>query len=1185
MKRKSLIVKIVLILILSNFGFCYSQNLALLAITYPTAGNCAINANNDSISVQVRNLGASTISNFDISYRINNGPITTEIISAPLTAGSTITYKFNTNFNRLPGVNDIKAFTSLPGDIARNNDTAQVRLVTKISSFPYLENFEINDGGFSANGTNSSWGWGSPNKTKMKPGEGIRSWYNGFPNGNYSSNDASFLTFPCFDFTTLKSPLISFKFFLEVENGWESVVLEYSTNGINFQSLGTSGEANGCNTQNWYNSGATWSGNTENRGGSWGAGCTNNICGRWVVSKHCIDFLKGEPNVYFRFRFASTGSQQEAEGVGVDSIFIGDPSPPPFNFNAPNACVNAPMIFTATLHQCITANKWDFGDGSPNLNVANAVHVYKNPGTYAAKLIVTSYCGKQDTLTKIVTVNPPPLVVSDSTVLKNKYCVSDGPVTLAGSRTPAGGTFYVNGSIASAFNPSALGIGNHTVVYIYTEPSGNRCTMRDTQIVRVYIPSVSIDSLGGSYCLSSPLVQLKGSPAGGTFMVDGNIATSFSAAALGLGNHIITYTYTDPDGCVGSDSRSIEVVSNIVAQISGLNSSYCSYEPPLALTATPSGGIFTIDGIVSTTLNPIMLSSGLHRIIYSYSDGGSCGDKDTFDVNITKIEAAINNLDSVYCPTSPVVNLSGSPAGGDFYVDGNAALSFNPAAMSVANHKILYVYVDPISLCIDSVLKTIRIDKPVLAFTGINDSYCKSSANVLLRATPAGGSFKLNGTSVTEINPTILDTGFYNLVYSYTNPVTGCTNTLSKTIYIAPLPKPYFVGLDSVFCITSDLVTLHGQPTGGAFTIDNLPVQILDPSVLDLNTNHIVQYQYVEQNFGCVASVSKSIKVVTPPSVTISGINDSYCITDFAFTPTGNPVGGKFIINNTDTVTSVDPALLGSGIHKITYYFNAANGCDASISRQITVNPGIIGNIQPNPVSVCLGEEVKLEFTGNANIVWNTGQTLKSIIFTPTSTIHYWIKAKDCASFYDSVLVSVKPMPKADFSLSVDEGLTPFSVQATAYNVNTTNLSWILDTMMISQINPLEYKINKPGQFAITLVVDSMGCTDTLTRFVNGIEQVVPVKLPNVFTPDNDGINDDFGINRDAQRFINECSFQIFNRWGNLLFETSDPYKRWDGTDKGTNAPDGVYFFILNASLSDNTPVKLTGPVQLIRRN
>lgn len=1069
-----------------------------------------------------------------------------------------------------------------------------------VNTFPYYENFEATNGGFTYGGP-QVWTWGTPAKTAINAaGEGNKSWVSGPLNAYIGAGvcgpiSETFLQTRPFDFTNIQAPFISFKFIVELENNWMGVVFESSVNNGPWTMLGSYNEPNdACNTLNWYNdnrgAGVSWSGAMNNSpccGRTYTPGCgLTPLCGKWNVARHCLTGLGGKSNVRLRWRFVRNagGYECDHEGFAVDSVYVGE-STSGATFTNNSGCSGTPFLFNSTAPKCGGAVRWNFGDGGPVITATSPVKIFSAPGTYEVKMMTSGACGKQDTLTKTVTVLPPPPVIRDSIALKNKYCISDAAVTLAGSRTPAGGTFYVNGSTATSFNPTVLGVGNHRVVYVYTEPSGNKCTSRDTQMIRVYVPQVSIDSLGGSYCLSSPTVQLKGKPAGGTFTVNGNPATSFNAATLGLGTHFITYTYADPDGCIGSDSRTIDVVSNIVAQINGLSSSYCSYEPPVSLSGTPVGGSFTIDGNPALTLNPSLLDTGLHRIIYSYSDGGSCGDKDTMEVRIVKIKAAINNPDSVYCPSSPVVNLSGSPAGGSFFVDGNPAISFNPASLSVATHKILYVYTDPVSLCIDSVSKTIRIDKPVLSFIGINASYCKNSANVPLKATPAGGTFKLNGNSVTEIDPTLLDTGFYTLVYSYTNPATGCTNTLSKIIYIAPLPVPAFIGLDSVFCITSDLVALNATPAGGAFTVNNLPVQMLDPSVLNVGSVHVVEYQYVEQNFGCMASVKKNIRVVAPPSVTMSGIKGSYCLNDTAFTPTGNPAGGQFIINDTDTVAVITPALLGTGTHKITYYYHAANGCDAAINQQVTVLPAVTGNIEPDPVSVCPGEGVELTFNGNGNITWNTGQTVKSIKFIPTATTHYWVKATDCANFYDSVLVTVKPAPKADFSLSVNEGLIPFSVVATAHNISTPHILWMLDTLKVPQVNPLEYRVNKADGIAVTLIVDSMGCTDTLTQLVKAIERIVPVKLPNVFTPDNDGVNDDFGINLDAQRFVKECSFQVFNRWGNLLFETSDPYQRWNGTDKGTNAPDGVYFFILNASLADDTPVKLTGSVQIIRGN
>jgi gliding motility-associated-like protein len=1065
-----------------------------------------------------------------------------------------------------------------------------------VNTFPYYENFEATNGGYTFGGS-QIWTWGTPAKTSMNvAGEGAKSWVSG-PLNQYVSLPLSgtYLETRPFDFTNVQAPFISFKFFVELENNWMGVVFEASVNNGAWTMIGTYNEPNdACNTLNWYNdnrgAGISWSGALRNSacgGNTYTPGCgLIPLCGKWNVARHCLTGMGGKSNVKFRWRFVRNagGYECDHEGFAIDSVSVSE-STSEANFTNNSGCAGTPFLFNSTPGKCGGAVRWNFGDGSPVISAANPVKIFNAPGTYQVKMLTAGSCGKQDTLTRAVTVLPTPPIIKDPTILKSKYCISDAPVTLAGSRTPAGGTFFINGVSASVFNPTALGVGDHTVIYIYTEPSGNRCTSRDTQQVRVYVPTVSIDSLGGSYCLSSPVVQLKGSPAGGIFTVNGTPATSFSAAALGLGNHIITYVYSDPDGCVGSDTRTIEVVSNIVAQINGLSSSYCSYEPPISLSGSPVGGSFTIDGNPAFTLNPASLSAGVHRIIYSYSDGGSCGDRDTADITIVKVTASINNLDSVYCYNSPLVGLSGNPLGGDFFVDGNPAFSFNPASLSVVTHKILYVYTDPVSLCIDSVSKIISIDKPVLSFTGINNNYCKNSIAVVLKAAPVGGSFKLDGVSATEINPTLLDTGFHNLVYSYTNPATGCVNSTSKTIYIAPLPKPYFVDLDSVFCITSDLVVLHAEPLGGAFTINNLPVQMLDPSVLSLNATHIVAYQYVDQNFGCVASVTQNIKVVAPPSVTMSGIKGSYCLSDSAFTPAGSPTGGIFIINDTNTVTNIDPALLGKGIHKITYYFQAANGCDAAINQQVTVLPAITGSIEPDPVSVCSDEEIELNFNGTGNIIWNTGNTNKSIRITPAITTYYWVKSTDCVNFSDSVLVTVKVAPKADFSLSADEGLIPFSVVATAHNISTPNILWMVDTAKTPNINPFNYRFNKAGQFAITLIVDSMGCTDTLTKLVNATEQVVPVKLPNVFTPDNDGINDDFGINPDAQRFVKQCSFQVFNRWGNLLFETTDPYQRWNGTDKGTNAPDGVYFFVLNASLSDDTPVNLTGSVQIIRGN
>jgi gliding motility-associated-like protein len=93
-------------------------------------------------------------------------------------------------------------------------------------------------------------------------------------------------------------------------------------------------------------------------------------------------------------------------------------------------------------------------------------------------------------------------------------------------------------------------------------------------------------------------------------------------------------------------------------------------------------------------------------------------------------------------------------------------------------------------------------------------------------------------------------------------------------------------------------------------------------------------------------------------------------------------------------------------------------------------------------------------------------------------------------------------------------------------------------------------------------------------------------ELPNVFTPDGDGFNDEF--HPFPYRFVESIDLNIFNRWGLLVFSTDDPDIMWNGkTDNtGNDLPDGVYFYICQVNeiyLSGTRPRQLQGTIQLIR--
>ena len=116
-----------------------------------------------------------------------------------------------------------------------------------------------------------------------------------------------------------------------------------------------------------------------------------------------------------------------------------------------------------------------------------------------------------------------------------------------------------------------------------------------------------------------------------------------------------------------------------------------------------------------------------------------------------------------------------------------------------------------------------------------------------------------------------------------------------------------------------------------------------------------------------------------------------------------------------------------------------------------------------------------------------------------------------------------------------------------------------------------------------TVKVTSGKCTEEfkITINVTGPYCVEPyIFVPTAFTPNNDGVNDVLYV---RGRGIQTMTFIIYNRWGQKMFETSNPKEGWDGTFRGKKLPADVYGFYLLANCIDGTVYRKQGNVTLIR--
>lgn len=285
----------------------------LAAITAPNSG-CGL-PNNAQVSIRVKNQGTQILTNIPVRYRINALAPVAEVMPGPIAPGDSLVYNFNTRANlSVAGTYTLTAYTAVPADADLSNDTlrANVTHIPLVSSVPYSQNFESNNGGWTSGGSNSSWAWGIPTGiTINNAASGQRAWVTNL-GGDYNDDEESYLQLPCFNFSGIQNATISFSLNFDTEDTYDGANLQYSTNGgLSWQVLGAVGSGT-----NWYSSPSVSSSN--------GFPVWDGSSSGWLRASHSLSALNNVSSVLLRFVFTSDGSVTE-EGIGIDSIFIGNP--------------------------------------------------------------------------------------------------------------------------------------------------------------------------------------------------------------------------------------------------------------------------------------------------------------------------------------------------------------------------------------------------------------------------------------------------------------------------------------------------------------------------------------------------------------------------------------------------------------------------------------------------------------------------------------------------------------------------------------------------------------------------------------------------------------------------------------------------------------------------------------------
>jgi len=283
------------------------------------------------------------------------------------------------------------------------------------------------------------------------------------------------------------------------------------------------------------------------------------------------------------------------------------------------------------------------------------------------------------------------------------------------------------------------------------------------------------------------------------------------------------------------------------------------------------------------------------------------------------------------------------------------------------------------------------------------------------------------------------------------------------------------------------------------------------------------------------------------------------------------------------TAASVTENPIANTTYSVVIGNSPCPNVDTSIS--ITVNQLPVVTISPDTVvSVCIGNTVTLTATGGNTYSWTNGKTIVSTsgsyTVTPSSSAVYTVTATGTGGCTASktITLTVNPLPVANFHPNPDTVDVAGVVNFVNLTTGKNTYYWNLGDGSTATDSAVSHQYNEAGVEVVTMrVTNSFNCRDSITEDVF-VKEVI--KVPNVFTPNGDNIDDEFVVIAPG---METYDIQIFDRWGKKVFESQSPAISWTGKDaSGELESDGTYYYALRTTDYTGKSYNLNGYLQLI---
>ncbi|MFN4234061.1 MAG: PKD domain-containing protein [Bacteroidia bacterium] len=849
------------------------------------------------------------------------------------------------------------------------------------------------------------------------------------------------------------------------------------------------------------------------------------------------------------------------------------------HFNFTSGCVYDTFNFTDSTivnNSSVSTWSWNFGDpgsGANNTsNLQNPTHVFSTAGTFNVTLIALVPAGCGDTITRQVVVQPQPTPAFNAPAVCFGVAANFTDQSISNTSNPISSWNwdFGDGNTSTAQNPSNTytSPGNYNVTLIVSNDLGCLDTLQQ-QITVYNVPQADFNFTSQCDGTAIPFTDASTTPA----------PTTINSWQWNFGNN--TSTSQNPTNVFPSNGT-----FNVQLIVGASTGCYDTITKPVRVYANPSAGFSYTDVCLGNVMSltdssSIATTDTIVSYLWAFGDGSPTDNNQ----NTTHL---YNNA-GAYTVTLIVTGTGG---------------------------------------CSDVQTHTVNVyDAPQANFTTSN--VCLNTAASFTNTTVSPqhggmGNFSWNfgdgsplNTNDWNANHQYTTHGTYQVTLITQNSNLGCADTITLPIIIHPMPVPNFTFVNQC---QADAYTFTNTSSIAQGTIasynwnfgDNSTSTASSPSHTYSSSGNYSVTLTATSDSGCVASITQQVTVYPMPNADFT-VNEVCHNSPTEFTSTSSVLPPDNITtyqwlfgdNNSSSQQNPQHTYSSAGLYNATLIVTTNHNCSDTIVLPVTVNPNPVVDFVANKINGC--SPLCIDFTQQATIssgvnsqyIWNFGDGnngngavvsncyTNTTIYNPISrdiTLTV-VSDKGCSTTVTKPnYITVYPLPVAEFTpipkeTSILDPIIYFENQSLGSNAWLWHFGEANNTGDTISQNPY-HTYKDTGIYQVTLIsTNQWGCKDTVVHDVVIIGDFAYF-IPNTFTPNGDGVNDSF---YGKGYGIKEIVFQVFDRWGLLLFETTDVNEGWKGTYQGENCQQDVYVYQVRIVDIFDRKHQYRGHVNLIR--